>query len=86
MILTAHQPAYIPWLGLFHKIALADYYVFMDDVKYSKSDYSNRNKILNKTKNEWQWLTIPLMIGGKDKIIFDSITIDNQQNWRKNTL
>lgn len=23
-ILTAHQPVYLPWLGLFHKIAVAD--------------------------------------------------------------
>ena len=27
-ILTAHQPAYLPWLGLFHKIAIDDTYVF----------------------------------------------------------
>ena len=27
-ILTAHQPAYLPWLGLLHKITIADTYVF----------------------------------------------------------
>ena len=49
LILTAHQPVYFPWLGLFHKIALADSFVWFDDVQYQKKDWNNRNKI--KTKN-----------------------------------
>ncbi len=86
MILTAHQPAYIPWLGLFHKIALSDYYVFMDNVKFSKSDFSNRNKIIKKVNNDSQWLTIPLQRGGSDNIKFNLISIDNSQNWNKKHL
>lgn len=82
MILTAHQPVYLPWLGLFHKIALADVYVFMDDVKYSKSDYSNRNYIKHPA-NKKQWLTIPLKTGGSDNIRFDQLEIDNTQNWQR---
>ena len=45
MILTAHQPVYLPWLGLFHKIALADEFVFFDQVQYLPKDWMNRNKI-----------------------------------------
>ena len=45
MILTAHQPTYLPWLGLFHKIALSDAFVFFDHVQYSKKQYYNRNTI-----------------------------------------
>ena len=30
IVLTAHQPVYLPWLGLFHKISLADKFVFFD--------------------------------------------------------
>lgn len=47
MILTAHQPVYLPWLGLFHKIALSDVYCFFDDVQYLRRDWNNRNKIKN---------------------------------------
>ena len=44
-ILTAHQPVYMPWLGLFHKIAISDTFVWFDDVQYQSKEWDNRNKI-----------------------------------------
>jgi hypothetical protein len=58
VILTAHQPVYMPWLGLFHKIALADQYCIFDIVQYQKKDFNNRNKI--KTHTGPIWLTVPV--------------------------
>lgn len=45
MIITAHQPAYLPWLGYFDKILKSDIYVFMDIVQYEDRSFINRNKI-----------------------------------------
>jgi hypothetical protein len=45
VILTAHQPVYLPWLGLFHKIALAERYCIFDVAQYQTKDFNNRNKI-----------------------------------------
>ena len=45
MILTAHQPSYLPWLGLFHKISLADEFCFYDDVQFTRKDFISRNLI-----------------------------------------
>ena len=39
------QPSYIPWRGYFHQIALADVFIFYDDVQYDKRGWRNRNKI-----------------------------------------
>ena len=58
MILTAHQPVYLPWLGLFHKIALADLFCYFDIVQYQRKDYNNRNKV--KTSNGELWLSVPV--------------------------
>jgi len=58
MILTAHQPVYLPWIGLFNKIALADIFCYFDIVQYQKKDYNNRNKI--KTNNGDLWLSVPV--------------------------
>lgn len=58
MILTAHQPVYLPWLGLFHKIALADLFCYFDIVQYQTKDYNNRNKI--KTHAGDIWLSVPV--------------------------
>jgi len=80
MILTAHQPTYLPWLGLFHKIAISDEYCFFDDVQYLVRDWNNRNKI--KTANGDIWLTVPVLNKGYlDKKIRE-IEINNSLNWR----
>ena len=44
-IVSGHQPVYLPWLGLFHKISLCDKFVYMDTVQYLNNDWNNRNKI-----------------------------------------
>lgn len=58
LIVTGHQPAYLPWLGLFHKIALADIFIFMDDVQFLTRDWNHRNRIKN--ANGPQLLTVPV--------------------------
>jgi hypothetical protein len=58
MILTAHQPVYLPWLGLFHKIALADQFCILNIVQYQTKDFNNRNKI--KTQAGPIWLSVPV--------------------------
>ncbi len=81
MILTAHQPVYLPWLGLFHKIALSDAYCYFDDVQYQIKDFNNRNKI--KTAQGPLWITVPVLSEGyRDKKIWQ-IEINNSIDWRK---
>jgi hypothetical protein len=58
MILTAHQPVYIPWLGLFHKIFLAEHFCIFDIAQYQTKDYNNRNLI--KTHQGQIWLSVPV--------------------------
>lgn len=80
-ILTAHQPVYLPWLGLFHKIALADEFVYFDMVQYLKKDWNNRNKI--NTINGQIWLTVPVLTKGKFDQKLSEVKINNQLPWRK---
>ncbi len=84
MILTAHQPVYLPWLGLFHKIALADNFVWFDDVQYQKKDWNNRNKI--KTKNGPIWLTVPVLSKKHFEKKVGRIKINNDLPWAKKHL
>lgn len=58
MILTAHQPVYIPWLGLFHKILLSEQFCIFDIAQYQTKDYNNRNLI--KTHQGQIWLSVPV--------------------------
>jgi hypothetical protein len=78
MILTAHQPVYLPWLGLFQKIARANLFCYFDIVQYQKKDYNNRNKI--KTSNGELWLSVPVESKGHlDKNVSDILII--QDKW-----
>lgn len=45
MIVSIHQPDYIPWLGLYYKIAHSDTFVYLDDAQYSNQGDHNVNKI-----------------------------------------
>ncbi|MDR3560125.1 MAG: WbqC family protein [Negativicutes bacterium] len=84
MILTAHQPAYLPWLGYFDKIASSDIFVYLDKVQFEKNSYVNRNLI--KTGQGPLWLTIPVkMKGHMSKTIID-MEIDYANNWKKKHL
>jgi len=84
MILTAHQPVYLPWLGLFHKIAIADSFCYFDSVQYQTKDWNNRNKLIG--PNGAFWLTVPVKSKGHFNKKVGEIKIDNTINWRKKHL
>ena len=66
MLLTGHQPNYLPYLGFFHKIYHADLFVIVDNVQFVKRGpfgWVNRNKI--RTQEGDSWLTVPVLVKGK---------------------
>jgi len=81
LVLTAHQPVYLPWLGLFHKIALADTFVWFDGVQYLTKDWNNRNKV--KTAAGEIWLTVPVLTAGHREKSIRDIEINNREPWRR---
>jgi hypothetical protein len=47
----------MPWTGYFHKMALADRFVLLDNVQFKKNEWQHRNRI--KGPNGAQWISIP---------------------------
>ena len=84
MILTAHQPAYLPWLGYFDKLIHADVFIFLDSVQYEKNSFTNRNRI--KGPQGEIMLTIPVFTKGHTSETLCDTRIDNRFNWRKKHL
>lgn len=80
MILSAHQPAYLPWPGYFDKIARADVFVYLDTVQFEKNSFINRNRI--KTPQGVQWLTVPVKTRGHLSGSLRETEIEGSQNWR----
>lgn len=79
LIITAHQPNYIPWLGFFHRMDFVDKFVILDNVQFTKDAFIQRNKI--KTANGELMLTVPVKV--KMDTLIKDVLIDNSQNWQK---
>jgi hypothetical protein len=47
-----------PWPGFFEQMALADVYLWLDDVQFSRGSYTNRTRIVH--GGAVKWLSIPL--------------------------
>ena len=81
MKISIHQPAYLPWLGYFDRIASSDVFVFLDTVQFEKNSFTNRNLI--KSANGPIWLTIPVLQRNHFQKRLNEIQIDVTQNWRQ---
>lgn len=84
MIISVHQPQYIPWLGYFEKIAKSDKFVFLDNVQYKEREFQNRNKI--RTKDGSSWLTVPVISKGEGRQNIKDVKIDNEVAWQRKHL
>ena len=81
MILTAHQPCYLPWLGLFHKVARADRFISFNQVQYQAKDWNNRNQI--KSEHGTLWLSVPVLRKGRLDRSYADIKINNEVAWQR---
>ncbi|MFT4925439.1 MAG: hypothetical protein ACI8WB_001532 [Phenylobacterium sp.] len=82
MIISINQPAYLPWLGYFARIAQSDRHVVLDHVQFEKNSMVNRNKI--KTAQGWCWLSVPLKTSGQfGDLAINTIEINSSQKWQK---
>jgi hypothetical protein len=78
MICTIHQIEHLVWLGLVDKISKADVFVLADNFQFKKNYYENRNKI--RTKDGWQWLTVPVEKDNHKPI--NEVKIINDIKWQ----
>lgn len=84
MIVSIHQPAYLPWLGYLARIAASDVFVYLDTVQFEKNSFTNRNRI--KTADGPIWLTVPVLQRGHLTKRLMDIEVDWQRDWRKKHL
>jgi hypothetical protein len=79
MIVAAHQPNFIPWLGYFDKMRKADLFVSVDHVQMERQSYQNRTSI--KTGEGSRFITVPVVQDSRDERIVDK-RIDNSRDGR----
>lgn len=85
MIVSINQPAYLPWLGYFDRIAKSDLHINLDHVQFEKNSFTNRNKI--RTAVGWSWLSVPVLTKGRfHDLAIDQVEIDKTSKWLKKHL
>lgn len=81
MIVTIMQPAYLPWLGFFDRVAASDLFVVLDHVRMdrsTKTQFANRNKV--RTRTGWCWLTVPVPSHGD--LLLHRLPISPDSRWQ----
>ena len=77
MIVSINQPAYLPWLGYFDRIAQSDVHIVLDNVQLernTKTSFTNRNRV--KTPQGITWLTVPVKKSGPGDSQINMIEVD----------
>ncbi len=84
---TIMQPAYLPWLGYFDRIASADRLIVLDHVamdRNSRTKFANRNRV--KGANGPIWLTLPIVSKGARDMPINELRINDAEDWRRKHL
>lgn len=79
MIVSIHQPHFLPWLGYLHRMMQCDLFVLLDHVQFERQNFQNRVTI--KTPDGPQWLSVPVLHGSRCERIVDKY-IDNEGKGR----
>jgi WbqC-like protein family len=77
LIVTAHQPNYLPGVSVLEKIAAADAVIWLDEVQFSHGGWSNRNRM-----PDGSWLTVPVAHLENHCLPFNRVKIAEHGNWR----
>jgi hypothetical protein len=81
--IVIQQPSYIPWLGYFEQMFVADVFLFFDDVQYTKRSWRSRNRV--RCGESDLYLTVPIANAKWPlPLIKDTIILEN--SWRKKHL
>jgi hypothetical protein len=80
-VLGCVQPSYLAWIPFFERMKISSVFIYLDDVKYSKNSFHNRNRIM--TPQGPLLLTVPVLYTGNSNTYISQIKIDYRHKWAK---
>lgn len=83
MIVTIHQPDFLPWLGFFDRWQASGLLVFLDDVQFLRRGWHHRDRI--KTAAGPAWLTVPVKNKGRYLQTIGEVELEDGP-WRRKHL
>ncbi|WAH98130.1 WbqC family protein [Arthrobacter sp. MMS18-M83] len=80
VIVSVHQPNFMPWLKLMAKVLGSDVYVAYDSVQFTRQEFHAR-QLLKSRAGTQEWLTVPVMSTGTRQILNNVRVAEN--GWPK---
>jgi hypothetical protein len=80
MIVSIHQPHFLPWMGYINKIMNSDAFVILNTVQYRPRYYQNRAKV---RRNETEML-LSIPVHSNRSSLIKEVTVATDQDWAKN--
>ena len=71
-------------MGFFQKVSSADHFIVLDNVKFRKNYFQNRNKIRNRSGQD-EWITVPVESDSDSKAI-NEVRTARDPSWRRKVL
>lgn len=81
MKITAEKPTFLPQISFFARMLAAETFVLADNVRFISQDYLNRAPV--SAPDGKQWLTVPVLSGGRVGQAINSVRIDTSRHWRR---
>ncbi len=72
---TITQSNYLPWRGYFSQIQNSDYFVFLDNVQFTRRDWRTRNRI--RTPQGAEWLNVPILQPDSHHKLIENVSVLN---------
>lgn len=80
-VIAAHQPNFMPYLGLFYKIDKCGKFIFVDDVMFSNQRGINHHR--NRIKSSQGELQIRVPVIKEPNALINQVLIDNSEPWKE---
>ena len=78
-VVAIMQPTFLPWIGYFGMMDIADIFVFLDSVQFSRRSWQQRNRI--KTAHGTRLLTVPVISRGRAAQLILDARIDTSRQF-----
>ena len=82
--LVVSQPMFLPWIGLFEQVRLADVFIHYDDVQLPQGR-SFMSRVQLKSANGISWLTVPIDHTKSGKLLNETVIFESE-DWRSKHL
>lgn len=84
ILVAAHQPLYLPWLGYFDKIRSVDIFCLVDTIPFEIDSFQHKNRIRASQEAGEEWLCVPIHSEEKSSApLIKDVHIQNENPWRR---